>query len=210
MDERTIEQSVWTEFIGSRQARNVARALKAVGYGTATIEKCRGYVVNVAQYFEPMDVEARHEVLRIIARAAGLQPRLRVGDRVRVVPHTVYQNLERGAVIMPPRERRHSGYHNATVAGLIDEDAGIAVEVDVNGAFDLVREGAVERIGETTPGNWYELAERRVQDTPSLAMHRAFIMADWPEGDEHWEWLATAPIEEIVDWVAAGTRGAGE
>lgn len=69
------KQSVWTGFISARNARKVARALKAAGYGTATIERCRGYIMNIANYFEPGDVAARHIVLDIICEAAGIQPR---------------------------------------------------------------------------------------------------------------------------------------
>ena len=68
------EKSVWTEFITARAARNVARALKGAGYNSATRENCRGYVTNVAQYFEPDDVEERKKLLRLICVAAGLQP----------------------------------------------------------------------------------------------------------------------------------------
>lgn len=67
--------SVWTEFISARQARAVARALKAAGYGTATIKRCHGYAINVAEYFEPGDAEARAHLLRIICAAAGFQPK---------------------------------------------------------------------------------------------------------------------------------------
>lgn len=69
------EQSVWTEYISARQARDVARALRAAGYATATIAKCREYVINVARYFEPSDAQARERVLGIICEAAHIQPR---------------------------------------------------------------------------------------------------------------------------------------
>jgi len=69
------EQSVWTEHITARAARDVARALKEAGYGKATRENCRGYVINVARYFEPGDTEARHKLLRLICEAAGIQPK---------------------------------------------------------------------------------------------------------------------------------------
>ncbi len=69
------EKNVWTEHITARAARKVARVLKKAGYGTATRENCRGYVINVAQYFEPGDVEARKNVLRLICEAAGIQPK---------------------------------------------------------------------------------------------------------------------------------------
>ena len=44
----------------------------------------------------------------------------------------------------------------------------------------------------------------RVQRSPRLREHEAYIMADWPEGREHWRWVLTAPIAEILEWVAAG------
>ena len=72
---RTSEQSVWSEFISARQARKVARALKEAGYSSATIEGCRGYVINVARYFEPAHIPSREVLLRIITEAAGIQPR---------------------------------------------------------------------------------------------------------------------------------------
>jgi len=31
-------------------------------------------------------------------------------------------------------------------------------------------------------------------------------LADWPEGDIHWQWLANAPEGEVRDWVAAGSK----
>jgi hypothetical protein len=52
----------------------------------------------------------------------------------------------------------------------------------------------------------YEQARRRVQDTPELAAHADFIMADWPEGDDHWQWVTTAPVAEIVEWAVAGSK----
>ena len=43
-------------------------------------------------------------------------------------------------------------------------------------------------------------AEQRVDSTPELEPYRDTIMYDWPEGDEHWQWVATTPVQEIVDW----------
>jgi hypothetical protein len=69
------EKSVWTEFITARAARKVAAALKAAGYGTATRQNCRGYVINVARYFEPGDESERQNLLRLICEAAEIQPK---------------------------------------------------------------------------------------------------------------------------------------
>jgi hypothetical protein len=49
----------------------------------------------------------------------------------------------------------------------------------------------------------FERAERRVDASAQLAPHRAFILADWPECDEHWRWVITATVNEIVDWADA-------
>ena len=26
-------------------------------------------------------------------------------------------------------------------------------------------------------------------------------LADWPEGEQHQQWLNTAPVQEIADWI---------
>ena len=52
----------------------------------------------------------------------------------------------------------------------------------------------------------FDAARTRVQDTSALAAHADFILADWPEGDDHWQWVATAPVAEVVDWAEAGSR----
>lgn len=70
-----MDKTIWTEHISARQARSVARALRIAGYKTATISKCRGYVINIAEYFEPADMAEQQHVLGIICEAAGIQPR---------------------------------------------------------------------------------------------------------------------------------------
>jgi hypothetical protein len=48
---------------------------------------------------------------------------------------------------------------------------------------------------------WTERAAERVAKSPRLAAHRETIEYDWREQDEsHEQWVATAPIAEIVDW----------
>lgn len=54
-------------------------------------------------------------------------------------------------------------------------------------------------------GRLYWRAVFRVDHDGQLAQHREFILADWPEGDEHWRWVCDAPTDEILDWVAAGS-----
>jgi len=40
----------------------------------------------------------------------------------------------------------------------------------------------------------------RVRSWDKLKAHEDTIMYDWPEGDEHWEWVCKAPTDEIVEW----------
>lgn len=46
-----------------------------------------------------------------------------------------------------------------------------------------------------------EMADDRVTAEPQLAPYRDLLTEyDWDNQEEHWEWVATAEIEEIVDW----------
>lgn len=47
-----------------------------------------------------------------------------------------------------------------------------------------------------------DLARARVAAEPQLQAHAATIFYDWPNWTEHIEWIATAPIAEIVEWAA--------
>lgn len=60
------------------------------------------------------------------------------------------------------------------------------------------------RTMKTPDTSGYEAAETRVWNDPRLFEHREFILADWPEGEAHWQWVVTAEIGEILDWVSAG------
>ena len=59
----------------------------------------------------------------------------------------------------------------------------------------------------TTPGDAtpYDKAAARVDASPALAPYRDFIMADGPDGDDHWRWVATATEREIIDWAEAAS-----
>lgn len=68
-------QNVLMQSLTERGARNVAAMLKRKGYTQATVENCRRRSpVEIAAYFEPIDTEAKEELVRQIAKAAGLQP----------------------------------------------------------------------------------------------------------------------------------------
>lgn len=71
MDENTILKEV----LNTRQTQRVARALREAGYKTATAKKCRRNVIGVAEYFEPINLDARQILIDIICQVAGLQPR---------------------------------------------------------------------------------------------------------------------------------------
>lgn len=45
-----------------------------------------------------------------------------------------------------------------------------------------------------------QTARQRVKETPELQRYEDTIFYDWPNWDEHLDWIATAPIQEIVDW----------
>lgn len=48
----------------------------------------------------------------------------------------------------------------------------------------------------------YERARKRVNGSLTLHPHFNFILcSDFPEGDDHYRWVATAKISEIMDWV---------
>lgn len=75
MDATMRATNVWTHSVGAREARAVARALRAAGY-RLTIARVReiGYVNKIAAYCEPGDPEEQHVVRRLICEAAGIQP----------------------------------------------------------------------------------------------------------------------------------------
>ncbi len=43
-------------------------------------------------------------------------------------------------------------------------------------------------------------AQHRYANTPELQPFGDIIFYDWPNWDEHLDWIATAPTAEIVDW----------
>ncbi|GEM_PF-1636386 len=55
----------------------------------------------------------------------------------------------------------------------------------------------------------YELAMRRVRSDPCLHPHQSTIMCDWREPG-HWQWVATAPVKEIMDWAETIERNKDE
>ncbi len=57
--------------------------------------------------------------------------------------------------------------------------------------------------------NWLQKAQDRVDHDNLLEQHRETIFADWNEGEQHFEWVATAKREEIADW-ADGIESAAE
>ena len=46
-------------------------------------------------------------------------------------------------------------------------------------------------------------ARRRVEADEQLTPYAETILADYPEGDEHWQWVIDAPTDEIVAWANA-------
>ena len=57
------------------------------------------------------------------------------------------------------------------------------------------------------PETAYDRASQRVNETPALLPFRDICLYDWPEGDDHFEWIATGVIAEIVSWAEAIRSG---
>jgi len=53
----------------------------------------------------------------------------------------------------------------------------------------------------------YCRARARMYELGFTAEQMDFIFADWPEGDEHLDWLLTASRDEIADWGEAANWG---
>jgi hypothetical protein len=52
----------------------------------------------------------------------------------------------------------------------------------------------------------YREACLRVDADEQLAPYADTILADFPEGDDHWQWVIDAPTDEIVAWAKAANR----
>lgn len=48
---------------------------------------------------------------------------------------------------------------------------------------------------------WFEKAEGRSDNNPTLRPFKSLLLYDWIEGEEHYRWVANASIEEISDWI---------
>lgn len=46
----------------------------------------------------------------------------------------------------------------------------------------------------------FDQAQQKVLGSESLAIHEDFILADWPEGDEHLDWVIESDESDILDW----------
>jgi hypothetical protein len=49
-------------------------------------------------------------------------------------------------------------------------------------------------------GALYDAAAMQVEREPDLLPYRETILHEWTEGDDHWQWVITAPVAEIVEW----------
>jgi hypothetical protein len=59
---------------------------------------------------------------------------------------------------------------------------------------------AVAQVMAGGEGAHYAAAMARIDAAPELEPYREIILYDWPEGAEHWAWVAAAPVAEIVAW----------
>lgn len=50
----------------------------------------------------------------------------------------------------------------------------------------------------------FDRARRRVNETPELdARRHVILLEEWPNDLDHWEWVTTAEVSEIVAWADA-------
>lgn len=58
----------------------------------------------------------------------------------------------------------------------------------------------------------YDQARERVENSLALVEYADIILYDWPEGDEHWQWVIDTEEGEILSWaqhlVRSGARDA--
>ena len=52
----------------------------------------------------------------------------------------------------------------------------------------------------------YREARSRINADEQLAPYADTILADFAEGDDHWQWVIDAPTDEIVAWAKAANR----
>lgn len=50
------------------------------------------------------------------------------------------------------------------------------------------------------PDAQYDAARRRVDADPDLLEHRDLLLHPWPDAEEHFEWVVTAPTSELLAW----------
>lgn len=46
----------------------------------------------------------------------------------------------------------------------------------------------------------YDEMVTRIDNTPELEPYREVLVYDWPNEQEHIDWVCTAPVAEIVAW----------
>ena len=46
----------------------------------------------------------------------------------------------------------------------------------------------------------YEMIESRIEENEVLVQYADILHYEWDNEDEHAEWVATAPLSEIVEW----------
>jgi uncharacterized membrane protein len=46
----------------------------------------------------------------------------------------------------------------------------------------------------------YEKIQARINKNPALVAYADLLQYDWDDADEHADWVATAPVSEIVEW----------
>lgn len=94
-----------------------------------------------------------------------------------------------------------SGRHPTVPGGLVRVDVRLPrrtiEQLRRRGKLSLVVRDVIEK---ETRMDTETKARQRVADTPELNVFEDIIFYDWPNWDEHMEWVAIAPVAEIVNW----------
>ena len=89
------------------------------------------------------------------------------------------------------------------LAAIIRSDSDAAT-IDFALGFALAQLSGKEIDMGRKDGSMREAARARVAGSPRLSRHSAVILHEWErEGEDHWRWVAEAPVREIVDWAQA-------
>lgn len=135
-----VPNAPYSQYIGHSDASAIIEAAQDSGkqVGGLTADGEGDYVTTSAS-----------KLYQLLNETEAEPDKIKVGDYVRVKPHTTYQYLSHGAVISPPKTHKHFGYKRAKVATIYADGYGpddLMVEIEVAGGFDYVMLNDCEKV----------------------------------------------------------------